>query len=183
MAPLADNRFIEIGRIGKPRGLEGVVRFMPNENFTDGLFEQAAILYLRNSRSDLVPARITDVQTEAKRNQQTFFVKFDMITGRSDAEAAMNRALFADRNDIENLLPPDQNADRNTVVGYTIWYNGKEFGEVLDIFENPAHPIIETRNTDGVGSLLIPMVEEYIEHTDHENHIVYCKNLNQLTDL
>lgn len=181
MAPLANNRFIEIGRIGKPRGLDGVVRFMPNENFTDGLLEQAEILYMRNSRADLVPARILSVQTEAKRNQQTFFVKFDMITGRSDAEAAMNRALFADRNELESLLIPDHSEEENSIAGYTIWYDGKKFGEVLDIIENPAHPIIETRHT--IGSLLIPMVNEYVEHTDHEKQIVYCKNLNQLTDL
>ncbi len=181
MAPLANNRFIEIGRIGKPRGLDGVVRFMPNENFTDGLFEQAEILYMRNSRSDLVPARIMNVHTEEKRNQQTFFVKFDMITGRSDAEAAMNRALFADRNIIESLLPEVYSAEKNAVVGYTIWYDGIEFGKILNVIENPAHPIIETRQS--IGSLLIPMVEEYVEKTDHEKQIVYCKNLNQLTDL
>ena len=181
MAPLANDRFIEIGRIGKPRGLEGVVRLMPNQNFTDGLLELAEILYMRNSRSDLVPARIIDVQTEAKRNQQLFFVKFDMIANRSDAESAMNRALFAEKKIIEKLQNSEQPEEKSSVVGYTIWYNGFEFGEVLDLFENPAHPIIETRHS--VGSVLIPMVDEYVEKTDHQQKIVYCKNLDQLTDL
>ena len=93
----AENRFVEIGRIGKPRGLDGVVRFMPNEIFIDDLFDHYNLFYIKSSRSDFIPARVEQVHVELKQNQQLFFVKFDMIASRSDAEAAVNKALFFEK--------------------------------------------------------------------------------------
>lgn len=179
MATIAQNRFLEIGRIGKPRGLEGVVRFLPNQFFTDGLFDRDILFYLRNNRSDLVPARVEQVYTESKRNQQLFFVKFDMIASRSDAEQALNRPIYAERVLIEDLLPSKN--EQPDFIGYTVETNGEPVGEVLDILENPAHPILEVKV--GSGTILIPMVDEYVESTNHNNHTVQCKNLDQLTGL
>ncbi len=179
MATFAKDRFIEIGRIGRPHGLEGVVRFMPNEIFTAELFDNVSLLYMRNQRSDLVPARIERVHTESKRNQQTFFVKFDMIASRSDAENAMNRALFAESKIVVDLIKP---ADESlSLVGYVVMAEGKEFGEILDVMENPAHPILEVKH--GKSTLLIPLVDEFVENLDPEKGIVFCKNLDLLTGL
>lgn len=61
------NRFVEIGRIGRPRGLDGVVRFMPNDIFLEGLFDQTDLFYVRDSRSDLVPVRIQNLHIESKK--------------------------------------------------------------------------------------------------------------------
>ena len=174
----AHNRFVEIGRIGRPRGLDGVVRFMPNEFFVDGLFDQTDLLYVRDSRSDLVPVRIKDLHIESKRNQTSFFVKFDMITDRAGAEDAQNRLLFVESRYLEDLTP--ETVDDDSVVGYTVRYLDTDFGEVLDIMENPAHPILEVKVD--AGTLLIPMVDEYIGHIDHENHLLIGRNLDQLLE-
>ena len=178
MVQSVENRFIEIGRIGRPRGLEGVVRFMPNQHFTDGLFDRVDLFYMKNNRSDLVPARIENVHVENKRNQQSFFVKFDMIANRNDAESAMNRALFIERILLEDTSPqPESTTD---LFGYTLWFNEKEFGTVLGMMENPAHPILEVKH--GKGALLVPVAEEFVEQIDHDNQVIYCINLDQLTE-
>jgi len=179
MAQSAKNRFVEIGRIGKPRGLEGVVRFVPNEHFIDSLFDRHKLYYIKNNRSDLIPARIENVYVESKRKQQSFFVKLDMITSRSDAESAMNRALFIEKKILDDLSEPVQKDD--ALFGYSVHFDGGEFGEVLDVMHNPAHAILEIKH--GIGTLLIPLVDEYVENIDHENAIIYCKNLDQLTEL
>lgn len=173
------NRFVEIGRIGRPRGLEGVVRFMPNQNFVDDLFDRVDLFYMKNERSDLVPSRIDSVYVEAKRNDQTFFVKFDMIANRTDAEEAQNKAVFIKADLFDEVAEPAEEDD--SLFGYRIQYNGEEFGEVLDVLRNPAHPILEVKH--GTGTILIPMVDEYVDEMDHENGIIFCINLNQLTDL
>lgn len=172
------NRFVEIGRIGRPRGLEGVVRFKPNQNFVDDLFDRADLFYMKNERTDLVPSRIESVHVETKRNQQTFFVKFDMIADRTDAETAQNKAVFIKADLFDEVL--DIPEDDESFIGYTVHYDGKEFGEVLDVMMNPAHPILEVKH--GAGTILIPMVDEYIDETDHENGIIHCINLDQLTE-
>lgn len=172
------NRFVEIGRIGRPRGLDGVVRFMPNDIFLEGLFDQTDLFYVRDSRSDLVPVRIQNLHIESKKNQLSFFVKFDMITDRAGAEEAQNRLLFVESryfNDLQPAIEPD-----DSVIGYTIRFMDADFGVVLDIMDNPAHPILEVKVD--TGTILIPMVDEYIEQTDHEQHVLICKNLDQLLE-
>ncbi|WP_069132088.1 ribosome maturation factor RimM [Rhodohalobacter halophilus] len=179
MSNLTDNRFTEIGRFGRPRGLDGNIRFQPNENFVDGLFVQSDLFYIKNERSDLIPARMESCRIEEKRNQQTFFVKFDLIADRNDAEKAMNKALYVVTEELQSLRD-EQPADTEDMIGYRIISNNQEIGNVLDIFENPAHPILEIKYQS--GSLLIPMVDEYIDRVDHESDSIYCKNLHQLTE-
>lgn len=176
MVQSMENRFVEIGRIGRPRGLEGVVRFMPNQNFIDDLLDRADLFYMKNDRSDLVPSRIDSVHVETKRNHQSFFVKFDMIANRTDAEEAQNKAVFIKAEMFDEVAEPAE--DVESYIGYTIEYAGEGFGEVLDVIMNPAHPILEVKH--GAGTILIPMVEEYVEETDHEDGIIYCINLDQL---
>lgn len=173
-----ENRFTEIGRIGRPRGLEGVVRFMPNQNFSEDLFEQADLFYMKNERSDMVPSRIDSVHVETKRKDRTFFVKFDMIANRTDAETAQDKAVFIKTEVFDDVMDPAEDAE--SFIGYTIQYGGEEFGEVLDVMMNPAHPILEVKHD--AGTILIPVVDEYVEKTDHENGFIFCINLDQLIE-
>jgi len=121
---------------------------------------------MKNNRTDLVPCRIESIHVETKRNQQTFFVKFDMIANRTDAEIAQNKAVFIKADVFDEVVEPAEN-DEESFFGYIIKYDGDVFGEVLDVLMNPAHPIL---------------VDEYIDETDHENGIIYCINLNQLIE-
>jgi 16S rRNA processing protein RimM len=184
MAQTVPDRFIEIGRIGKPRGLDGTVRFLPNQNFIDGLFEQVVIFYVRNNRSDLVPARLEDVHLEKKRNQQMFFVQFDLIASRNDAEAAMDKALFVERSVVEEMASEleyeSDESDTTDFTGYEVEYNGAFFGTVLDVMENPAHPILEVKHKK--GAVLIPFVDEFVESANESDKMIICKNLDQLIE-
>lgn len=168
------DRFTEIGRIGRPKGLDGVVRFMPNELFNTGIFDQTDLFYIRNERSDLIPIRIEEFQTESKKNQLSFFVKFDMITNRSEAEMSMNRAIFTEKALISQYLHSEM--DEESLTGYTLFWDGVEFGVVLDIMDNPAHPILEVKH--GIGTVLIPQVDEFIESVDHLEKVIHGKNLD-----
>ncbi|PWN05951.1 ribosome maturation factor RimM [Rhodohalobacter mucosus] len=178
MKPSADNRFTEIGRLGKAHGLQGEIRFFPNKLFDPGLFDQVSIFYMKNRRSDMVPVRLINYRTENKQKQVLFFVKFDMITTRSDAEEAMDKALYADRSELESVVTEQEGTADADLTGYAVFCNGKRWGEVLDVLDNPAHPILEMRVES--GALLVPYVDEYVESADHEEGAIYCKNLNQL---
>ena len=178
MAHSAEDRFLEIGRIGKARGLNGVLRFFPNNRFTEGLFDRHKLFHMKNRRSDLIPVRLEHVHIESKKKKQLFFVKFDMIASRSDAEDAMNRALFIEAEHLDEHAEID---DEESLIGYEIQYHGKPFGEVLDVMENPAHLILQVKHE--IGALLIPLVDEFVQETDHHNRMIICRNLDQLTDL
>lgn len=178
MAMSIPDRFAEIGRIGRPKGLDGLVRFMPNELFNAGIFDQTDLFYIRNERSDLIPIRMEEFQTDSKKHQLSFFVKFDMITNRSEAEASMNKAIFSEKALISKFLQPEM--DEESLIGYTLYWDGVEFGSILDVLENPAHPILEVKHD--VGTVLIPQVDEFIERVDHHEKVIHGKNLDLFTE-
>lgn len=178
MTPSVHNRFTEIGRLGKAHGLQGEIRFLPNNDFAPDLFDRVSIYYMKNHRSDMVPVRLMNFRAESKQKQLLFFVKFDMITTRSDAEGAVDKALFADRSDLESIVSNIPDSSEPDLAGYEVICDGKRRGEVLDVLENPAHPILEIRVESGM--LLVPYVDEYVTGADHEKGVIYCKNLNQL---
>lgn len=175
------SRLNEIGHIGRPRGLEGWVRFLPYDSRAASLITKNLILYISSGISGYRPLRIVDHYTEEKRNTVSFFVKFDVITNRTEAESVKDKALYSDQFDPEEDAMPNNQPDEWDLTGYTILEDGKKVGSVLDIHQNPAHPIIEAKI--GKGSVLIPFVDEYVLDVLHDPGIVKCQNLDQLTDL
>ena len=172
-----NDRFIEIGRFGKAHGLEGEARFLPNNQFKPALFDLVSIFYMKNQRSDMVPVRLMKARTLLKQKQVSFFVQFDVIANRSDAEKAKEKALYVSRSDLESVSNED-NPDEPDITGYSVICDGKEWGKVLDVLDNPAHPILQIHYHS--GSLLVPFVDEYVSDIDHKKGAVYCNNLDQL---
>ncbi len=138
-------------------------------------------MYINEHRSGYRPLRIDDVYTEEKRNRVSFFVKFDMITNRTDAEEVKDKAIFSDQFDPEE--------DNDLAVADTVDYTGydliddesdESIGSVLDVMDNPAHSILEAKI--GKGSLLIPFVDEFVSEIDHDKRIIRCQNLDQLME-
>lgn len=171
------NRLTEIARIGKVHGLDGTVRFHLKDEH-EPLIELNSILYLQNRRGDFIPARVMDIRVEKKRNKRLFFVKFDRIADRSEAEQFLERPVYAK----PELIKPDLESSMHNITGFEIVDNSGLVGIVSGVMENPAHPIIEAEivKRHKKEMLLIPWVDEYVNSIDTEHEIVLCHNLDQL---
>jgi len=174
------SRFKEIGRIGRARGLEGWVLLLPEQAVTEDFLSSNPVVYIKNDRSGLEPLRVVEYYTEEKRNRVSFFVKFDMITNRTEADALKNKGLFSDQFDPDIETDEQDSSAESDLTGYSVQYRSKTAGYVLDRFETPAQSIIEAKI--GAGSLLIPFVDEYVSEVDHNERTIFCRNLNQLMD-
>lgn len=174
------DRYIEIGRIGKARGLNGVVRFLPDSTKCIDLLENNALFYIKEGHFGYTPLRVEEILKEVKRNQTSFFVKFDRITNRRDAEKAAEKTLWAD-SQLAQLLNREDLEEKRDLTGYTVLFDGSYFGDVSDLIDNPAHPILVVRTES--GQLLIPMVDHYISETDHSSKTITGKHLDLLRDL
>ncbi len=174
MANYADDRFVEVARFGRPHGLEGEIKLLPNNYFDEKLIAENEVLYFTNERDDIMPARVQYNRIEYKSNQFSFFVKLDVINDRSDADSFKDRRLLADKNEIPN---PEITKTDN-LSGYKLVYEGQSVGSVLNTLENPAHLIIEAETK--YGMMLIPFVDIYIRNVDHDNNEILCINLDQL---
>ncbi|MGF1669358.1 MAG: ribosome maturation factor RimM [Balneolaceae bacterium] len=176
MAHSAHNRFVEIARFGRPHGLEGDLKIIPNDLFDVSLISDSTIIHYLNYRNDLVPARVLKLRVEEKANQQSFFVNLDVINSHNEAVSLAGRALLVDKNEIPDPIIP-KSVD---LTDFIVQYNDESIGRVTDLMKNPAHTIIEANTIYGL--LLIPWVDEYVKTVHQNEKIIICKNLDQLIE-
>lgn len=167
--------FIQVGHVERSHGLEGNLRVFFDVD-DPAKVEDLTLVYLRNDRGDFIPARITDLRVEGKRNQFSFFVQFDHIADRTAAEALKGKGIFLEAEHAETLSDDDAQAD-DTLIDHEVFDDRDEsLGLVIDVMENPAHPILVVATTS--GSRLIPYIEHFVRDTRDGN--IYCQNLDEL---
>lgn len=174
-----ENQYKQIGHISRAHGIQGDVLIIP-EVYAPTLFDSLDLVRLEDARGDLIPARIESVRVQEKNNRLSFFVKFEHIADRTQAEKLKNTTVFADREIVESLTASD-----DVLIDFTSFEvrdDDRFIGSVEEVIDNPAHPILQvvTNNQD---QLLIPFVDEYVAGTDEDQQIIHCQNLDQLIDL
>lgn len=174
-----NNRYHEIARIGKVHGLDGTVKVAVRKE-AETLFDKDKLFYLKNRRGDIFPARITDIRVESKNQTRMFFVKFDRIADRSQAELFRDTAVYTDEE-----VTPSEETPADSIEGFEVRDMDGLLGYVAGLMTNPAHPIIEVTpaGKDRSENLLIPWVDEYVRSVDEGSKTVLCQNLNQLKNL
>ena len=177
-----ENRFFEVGRIGKARGLKGLVKVIPAGPAEESALAEGHLLYIRNERGDYVPLRIESVHTEVKKQRTLFFVKFDRIANREEAEALMDHGLFTDQKPAQTEQP-----DESSLVGYSVVSDKLKIGVVHDLLGSFMQQVLvvellASEETRSVETLLIPLVDEYVKMIDHQTESIVCINLDQLEE-
>lgn len=175
-----DERFVAIGRVGNVHGLDGVVRIDATPDKEEFLRPES-LLYLQNRRGDMVPVRVQSLRVDKKRNRQMFFVKFDRIASRLEAESYLDTHLHVDRKQFGR----EPSGSDTELSGYEVRDESGPVGIVSEVLDNPAHPILEITPESGTSdsTLLIPLVDAYIDRIDRENRCVFCKGIEPLKNL
>jgi 16S rRNA processing protein RimM len=171
-----ENQYKRIGRIAGPHGLDGTVLVVPESGAAD-ILERIDLVRLQDNSGNLVPARVESVRVQQEKKRTTFFVKFNHITDKDQALQLKKRPVFISKDKLDDV---DEAA--NSIISYSIRdENHNELGTVKDVLSNPAHPILVVQNGD--HERLIPFADEYIVEVDDENSIIYCQNMQQLSEL
>lgn len=178
LEPIED-QYRMIGQIARSHGVTGEVLII-SDLHAPQLFDHLDLVHLKNTRGDLIPARIESVRVQQKNNRLSFFVKFEHVSDRNKAESLKGFPIYALRKKVEAILGVDETND------YTDFEITDEehtsIGIITGVIENPAHPILEVI-TDNQKQLLIPFVDEYILSVDDDDKIIRCQNLEQLANL
>lgn len=175
-----EKQYLQIGYIARSHGVNGEVVILP-ERITPQLFNDIDLAHIQDARGDLIPARIESVRVQQKNNRLSFFVKFEHVTDRNQAEELKGFAVYIKRDKTGHLIEDDDtSADYASFNVYD--ESERPVGVVNRVIENPAHPILEitTRNDT---QLLVPFVDEYVVSSDEKNRVIVCQNLDQLTDV
>ncbi len=178
LEPIED-QYKKIGYIARSHGVKGEVLIISRIGAPQ-LFDEIELAHIQNARGDLVPARIESVRAQQKNNRLSFFVKFEHVTDRNQAEQLKDLPVYVSRDKTDGLVDEEKQVDLNSFD--VVDEQGTRIGTVQDIIENPAHPILEVITEDD-RTLLIPMVDHYVVSVDEEQETVKCHNINQLADL
>ena len=169
---------VQIGRIVKAQGLRGEVKLELETRNADAL-DHADMLYLTNERGDYYPVRINTVRTEFQSGTLSFFVHFEQIADRNAAELLKGKAVYADEHTASLIL--DEHTEES-LFDFDVLNDLDEFvGMVSDVMDSGAQVVLTVATTR--GSLMIPLVDEYVTSVDKVNGIIRCHNLDLLEGL
>jgi len=171
--------FTLIGRVDRTHGIHGELKVLFEFDDPDVLNE-LTVVYLRNERGDYFPARISNIRTEEKRNEISFFVQFEHIADRSAAEGLKNSGVYLETDFAENLIP--QKDDEVSLLHFDVYdINGEHIGVVMNIIDNAMQSILNISTS--TGTLLVPLVPQYVVEENFEEESVICQNLEELGGL
>lgn len=173
-----EHQYRQIGHIARSHGVQGDVLIIP-DMYAPTLFDSLDLVRIENTRGDLIPARIESVRVQEKNNRLSFFVKFEHVTDRTQAEQLKQFAVYANRDQVDHLL--DREDDSPDVSSFEVWADDTRIGSVEGIIQNPAQAILEVSIEN--HKLLIPFVDEYIAAVDEDRQRLHCQNLEQLKGL
>lgn len=164
-----------IGFISRAHGLAGEVVLEPF--FDDAeLYDTKHLFYLGKEKS-AVPARVNVFKLVRKGNQHSFFVKFEHITNRTEAEKAKGLSLYLS----SELITIEDSSDEDLIGYQVVNEDGSEVGEIVDVVDNPAHLLLQVRADN--GAFYIPFVDAYITEVDGENRVIEVSDISELKTL
>lgn len=166
--------FVEIGRVIKAHGLNGMMKVSFDERL-EQLIPNLVLCYLRNDRGDLYPARISECRPDVS-TPHLFFVQFENISDRTAAEQLRDHAIFIEQQDLPDLESDQESEFSHLIDLEVINVKGERVGTVSDVMPNPAHPILMIITTE--GSRMIPLVEHFVDDVNEDR--IRCKNLDEL---
>jgi 16S rRNA processing protein RimM len=166
-----------IGRILRAHGTAGEVVIEPE--LEADVFHPDQVLYLHDPKADKIPYRIASVRKVTKGGNTQFFVFFGSVTTRNLAEALRGKPVFVP----SSLVPePEEDTDDWDITGYAVVdSDGTPIGTVLDVIENPAHPLLEVK--DDAGRFFIPYVDAYVIDIDDDAETVTVQDVDALRTL
>ena len=169
--------FTQIGQIARSHGLKGELRVLFDTDNVQPI-QQLQMVYLRNARGDFFPCRITHLRVEGKGNQQSFFVQFETIADRNSADSLKGKAIYLETVHANGLNLWEEESALTYDDFEIINEHHKHIGLVTDEMDNGAQLVLSVATTS--GTLLIPVVEQFVEEIDEENAVIRCKNLDLL---
>lgn len=164
-----------IGFISRVHGLKGEVVLEPEFDDAD-LYDPGKLYYLGKIDSDPVPVRVSNFKLVQKGDQLSFFVKFEHVTDRTDAETIKGFSLFLPSDEV------DLDGYDDDITGYNIINrSGVTEGEVVDVIDNPAHPLIQVVGEN--GAFFIPWVDEFVLDVDYDQRKVIVDDISELKSI
>jgi 16S rRNA processing protein RimM len=157
--------WVELGRLGRPKGLKGWQRL---ESWTDP--EQGIFAYQPWNLRHPSGARHTVDEVEHQRHGEGWLVRLNGVQSRDEAAAHVGCWVEVRRAQLPTL-PPGEHY-RVDMLGLRVRnLQNIELGRVVRIEEMPAHPVmvVQAEGEHGVEERWLPYTREHVRQVDLES--------------
>ncbi len=142
-------QLVPMGKVGRPYGLTGAVHLYP--------YSQDAQTLLK-SKTLLIGIVTFDV-TRSRRHGDSIVAQLVGVDSPEAAAKLTNKEVLVDR--VLFAALPDGEYYWLDLIGLTCTNGDRVFGEITEIFESGAHPILRVKQASGVDEL-IPFVDAIV---------------------
>lgn len=158
--------FLVVGYVEKPHGTRGEVYVRSLSDRADACFAEGARLRFAGPAGDVPDEALPPAQVEsARRFKRGVLLKLDVLRDRTAAEAVRQRYLLRAFADAEPRAPGEY--FYHELLGLAaVTTAGETLGEVVDIYEVAAAPLIELRGARGTH--LVPLVHAIVREVNLE---------------
>ena len=123
--------------------------------------------------------RSSVVRKVVEQGDGRFVVYFRDVPSIDEAEKLQGHFCLMSKDD----LPEGWDEDEWPIAGFSVeLLSGEHVGQVSEVIENPAHPLLSVVR-EGSGDVLIPLVEEFIVEVDAEGSRIVMDLPQGLLDL
>lgn len=173
-----NSTFISIGKISKPHGVRGVLKFIADYNFNED-FLKATVLFIQQGNTNL-PYIIESIE---RPGTYEYLVKFEDVNQREVSEKLAKKEVFTTQENLDKWVIEEEEYDSfSYLVGFDLFNQNQELlGKIEDVLELPQHELAQL-NING-KEVLIPLDENLIIEIDEEKHAIHIHIVDGLLDI
>jgi 16S rRNA processing protein RimM len=164
-----ESDFLLMGKLGKPHGLRGQVKFHSYGSSHESFFPGRTV-YL--SRDLEMNGRVIN---EVKFQARSLLLKFEGVDNRDQAQGLCDYSLYFHKNDLQPL--PEGEYYWCQLIGCRVYNEHNGFLGVMEgVFPTTGHDIWVIR--DGVKEMLLPAVDDFILSVNQTQKVIRVRELD-----
>ena len=150
---------ITVGRIGRPRGLNGELYISPNTDFLERFENLTEILIKENQSWEIIKVISSKIISGRP------VLKFNRVDNPEEAARLTNKLIGVPKEQVFDL--PDDTFYLFDLVGCEVYdfVSQKKYGEITEVEQYPSNDIYQVKNLEG-KIILVPAVKKYIKEVD-----------------
>ena len=152
---------IIVGKLGKVRGLDGLLKIIPLTDF-EGRFDNLTEIFVEDKIMKI--ERVKNIGGE-------IFIKFSDVNNREQAKNFTNKLLKVDR---KNIAPLEEGEFYTfDIIGCEVFDGEKFFGRVENVLKTGSNDVFQV---NGENEILIPALKSVVEKIDIANKKIFINS-------
>lgn len=176
-----DPSHLVVGFLNRPHGVEGEIFVTPLTDHPESVFAPGVVLSLGDARSDEPDPDLPPLRVESARPyRKGLLLEFGGIDDRDQADLLSGRYLFQSLDELEPLAEGE--VFHHQLLGMSVvTVDGREVGEVSQVYDLTPAELLEVRGTEGV--VMLPYTKEIVVEVDVDGERLVIDPPEGLLDL